>query len=65
MANHIAIHRTDYRRFVGFLFADMDGDGFVATWGCTISAGIISSILLQPIFSPKKTCSFPIVMATG
>ena len=24
--------------------------GFFSTWGCTISAGIISSMLLQPIF---------------
>ncbi|MFL2981282.1 MAG: FtsX-like permease family protein [Candidatus Poseidoniaceae archaeon] len=32
--------------------------GLFATWGCTISAGIISSILLQPIFSPRRLAVF-------
>lgn len=32
--------------------------GFVSTWGCTISAGIISSMLLQPIFSPRRLAVF-------
>ena len=32
--------------------------GLFATWGCTISAGIISSILLQPMFSPRRLAVF-------
>ena len=32
--------------------------GFFSTWGCTISAGIISSMLLQPIFSPRRLAVF-------
>jgi len=32
--------------------------GFFSTWGCTISAGIISSMLLQPIFSPRRLVVF-------
>ena len=32
--------------------------GFFSTWGCTISAGIISSMLLQPIFSPRRMAVF-------
>ena len=43
--------------FVWFLL-DWLGMGFVSTWGCTISAGIISSILLQPIFSPRRLAVF-------
>ena len=32
--------------------------GFFSTWGCTISAGIISSMLLQPLFSPRRLAVF-------
>ena len=32
--------------------------GFFSIWGCTISAGIISSMLLQPIFSPRRLAVF-------
>lgn len=32
--------------------------GIFATWSCTICAGIISSILLQPIFSPRRLAVF-------
>ena len=32
--------------------------GFFATWGCTLSAGIISSIFLQPLFSPRRLVVF-------
>ena len=28
--------------------------GFFATWGCTISGGIISCMLLQPLLSPRR-----------
>ncbi len=39
--------------------------GFFATWGCTISTGIISSILIQPLFSPQKTRSISFILATS
>lgn len=32
--------------------------GFMATWGCTLSAGIISSMLLQPLLSPRRLAVF-------
>ena len=32
--------------------------GVFATWGCVISAGIISCILLQPLFSPRRLAIF-------
>ena len=32
--------------------------GFFATWGCTIAGGIISSMLLQPLFSPRRLVVF-------
>ena len=34
--------------------------GFVSTWGCTISGGIISSLLIQPILSPRRLAVFKI-----
>ncbi|MGY8746377.1 MAG: hypothetical protein ACKVG2_07495, partial [Candidatus Poseidoniales archaeon] len=36
--------------------------GFFATWGCTIAGGIISSMLLQPIFSPRRLVVFRLSM---
>ena len=41
-----------------WLFLDWLEMGFFSTWGCTISAGIISSMLLQPIFSPRRLVVF-------
>ena len=32
--------------------------GFVATWGCTISAGLISCVFLQPLLSPRRLVVF-------
>lgn len=32
--------------------------GLFATWGCTLSAGIISCVLMQPIFSPRRLVIF-------
>ena len=32
--------------------------GFVATWGCTISAGLISNLLIQPMLSPRRLMVF-------
>ena len=34
--------------------------GFVSTWGCTISGGIISSLLIQPLLSPRRLAVFKI-----
>ncbi len=34
--------------------------GFASTWGCTISGGIISSLLIQPILSPRRLAVFKI-----
>ena len=41
-----------------WLLMDWLGFGFVATWGCTISAGIISNLLIQPILSPRRLMVF-------
>jgi putative ABC transport system permease protein len=41
-----------------WLALDWFGMGFVATWGCTLSAGIISSMLLQPLLSPRRLVVF-------
>ena len=43
--------------FVWFLMDWLDF-GFVATWGCTISAGIISNLLIQPMLSPRRLMVF-------
>lgn len=32
--------------------------GSVATWGCTISAGLISCVFLQPLLSPRRLVVF-------
>lgn len=32
--------------------------GLVATWGCTISAGLISCVFLQPLLSPRRLVVF-------
>ncbi|RJU85636.1 MAG: ABC transporter permease, partial [Candidatus Poseidoniales archaeon] len=32
--------------------------GFVATWGCTLAAGLISCIFLQPLLSPRRLVVF-------
>ena len=32
--------------------------GIFATWGCTLSAGIISNLLIQPILSPRRLMIF-------
>ena len=37
---------------------DWFGMGFAAIWGCTIAAGIISSMLIQPLLSPRRLVIF-------
>ena len=39
-------------------FLNWLGFGFFATWGCTIAAGIISCMLLQPLLSPRRLVVF-------
>ena len=41
-----------------WLLMDWLDFGFVATWGCTISAGIISNLLIQPMLSPRRLMVF-------
>ena len=41
-----------------WLMMDWLDFGFVATWGCTISAGIISNLLIQPMLSPRRLMVF-------
>ena len=41
-----------------WLLMDWLGFGFAATWGCTISAGIISNLLIQPMLSPRRLVVF-------
>ena len=41
-----------------WLLMDWLGFGFVATWGCTLSAGIISNLLIQPMLSPRRLMIF-------
>ncbi|MEC7178937.1 MAG: hypothetical protein VXW28_06555, partial [Candidatus Thermoplasmatota archaeon] len=41
-----------------WLLMDWLDFGFVATWGCTISAGIISNLLIQPMLSPRRLMIF-------
>ena len=41
-----------------WLLLDWLNFGFVATWGCTISAGLISNLLIQPMLSPRRLMVF-------
>ena len=44
--------------WVVWWFLNWLGFGFFATWGCTIAAGIISCMLLQPLLSPRRLVVF-------